>query len=411
MNSFLSELLENNIIICPDCRSDRMRLADTQISCRECGHQWPVRNDVPDFFNQYHDTTGIHRVDPTHPDHGSEEDRELIDIIMRALALDHTDHYEAVKDIVSRARTWSCHDQALSAEINHLKDRFAPAAHTVPQHPDIPATANSAPSIELVRHYFPEKAVAGGRIRGNIRVKNTGVSTWSSRTSVPLYLSMFWTDHDQTRIDLKADLVFLPVDIVPGRSISIPMHTPVPLKNGTYRVHACLLLRGESTGVVSQCGFKIKVVSPPSTVKEKFLSFFIRPSTPSVCPIFKAAIPDYGQDHAAGLGIFTSQLKKLDRRFTHVLEVGSGTHPQTAWLPQCKVVALDISSPMLELGSLFFAQQSIPLKPAFMCADAFYPPFKEESFDAIAMFSALPGWPPKIPQSWPLENPPSIKSR
>jgi len=22
-----------------------------------------------------------------------------------------------------------------------------------------------------------------------------------------------------------------------------------------------------------------------------------------------------------------------------------------------------------------------------------------------------PGWPPKIPQSWPLENPPSIKSR
>jgi len=49
-----------------------------------------------------------------------------------------------------------------------------------------------------------------------------------------------------------------------------------------------------------------------------------------------------------------------------------------------------------------------------------YPELEEEDIIQALQYAAwlssekmrvLPGWPPKIPQSWPLENPPSIKSR
>ncbi|NEX17215.1 MAG: hypothetical protein C1943_11420 [Halochromatium sp.] len=99
-------------------------------------------------------------------------------------------------------------------------------------------------------------------------------------------------------------------------------------------------------------------------------------------------IADYGEDHAAGTALIKRSLRVAGVTQARILEVGSGTHPHTAWLTDHEVVALDISSPLLELGALYFGDR-FSERLGLLCADAFAAPFASGSFDMVCMFSAL----------------------
>lgn len=68
--------------------------------------------------------------------------------------------------------------------------------------------------------------------------------------------------------------------------------------------------------------------------------------------------------------LIATSLKQAGVTKARILEVGSGTHPPTAWLTDHEVLALDISSPLLELGALYFADRFTD-RLGFLCADAF----------------------------------------
>jgi ubiquinone/menaquinone biosynthesis C-methylase UbiE len=89
---------------------------------------------------------------------------------------------------------------------------------------------------------------------------------------------------------------------------------------------------------------------------------------------------------------YGEDLQTSRRNGLRMLEVGSGTHPQTAWLPELEVLAVDISLPLLELGSLYFGSRFAE-RLGFVCADASNLPLKSAQFDAIALFSALHHFP------------------
>jgi ubiquinone/menaquinone biosynthesis C-methylase UbiE/uncharacterized protein YbaR (Trm112 family) len=382
--SFLHELIEDRVIICPFCQSDQMQITPNRLHCHACGSHWPVRNSVPDVFNNYNSTV----VQPPSSDTPMEADKQLIELIISQLGLHRDKHYNTVKEIVNRAGVLSCADNAQTAEIRDLQDRFLPS-ESIRCNRITPPDANKNPLFLLERHYLPPKIIAGSSLTTNFRITNTGQHPWSSKTGDPIYLCLYWTRKDGTPVGDRVQNVPFPVDIAPGRSITLPVRTNTPSSAGTYWVHICLADKNNRIITRNPCCVECKVTA--ETIKDNFLKRFKKTGNP-VTPSLGKAIADYGKDHAKGRELFTAALEKRGKP-TRVLEIGSGPHPQTAWIPDNKVAALDISSPLLELGSLFFAEKHLASTLAFICADAFCAPFKKNSFDAIAMFSTLHHFP------------------
>ncbi len=387
MNSFLSELIEDQVVICPTCNSSKLSLNENQLRCSRCGTNWPVSNLVPDLFNQYRNNE-LSEVSVSEKQ--KQENSHLSREIIQALELKTVKNLAAVESIVAKASLLSCADNALAAEIRDLRDRFLPQPNRL-LYPKVSVEANKKPEILLERHYFPREMFANTKITCNIRVKNTGSNYWSSRTEQPLSLSLYWTDNRAVELALPVNPVRFPVDIQPGRSISVPIFIRAPSMGGRYQLNVCLL-----SGIkrVNQgCGgfFAIEIIHKNSAGRP--INIWGQ-SAQEIKLLSGKGIRDYGKDHRCGCDIFTAELLKLKgQHCKHILEIASGSHPQTAWIPDSKVLALDISLPLLELGNLFFAEKELTSKVTFICADAMNPPLKEKSFDAIAMFSALHHFP------------------
>ena len=376
----LDELARQQVLICPACRASKWRIHPTNLECRRCRAAWPIRNGVPDFFNRYQGTV------PAADDAMLGEYQALVTTIAKALELPGDEAtFRRVSEIVHRASTWTCDSDCLTAEINDLLDRFAPEARSISPPP--PASdANRDPHIAFERHYVPRTLPPGARLSANVRVANTGEHPWSSRARGNLVLSGQWIDRRRLPVDPHIGSVRFPVDISPDRSISVPLQIEAPLQGGTYRLRLGLELQetGEHTGETLEIPVRITRLS---TVL--FSRFGAGPLLGRFHGFEQhAEIPDYGADHAAGVRLIEDRLKSASKNGARILEVGSGTHPHLAWLTEYRLVALDISSPLLELGSLYFGDR-FSTRLGFLCADAFDAPLARRSMDAIAMFSAL----------------------
>ena len=394
-SSFLSELIQEKIIICPACHHDHLILSNDQLLCLGCQKPWPVRNGVPDLYSRYrsaHEQTGSHEHSQTTQNSQKTENfpktnDALTDLLINALELQGEKSREAVQSIVNRTSLLSSMDDALTAEIQDVKDRFLPS-DTGAGIPDIPADANKAPGIFLERHYFPARITAGTRLTANIRVKNIGHHPWSSRTKMPLLLAVIWTAEKKNGFIRQSDPVRFPVDIAPERSITVPITVSAPGHSGRYALTPCLV-DGENQ-VAARAAEPFVITVKPHSLKDRITAFF----TPGkkITPVVNPDIAAYDKDHETGRAIFEAELKKR-RRLTRVLEIGAGVHPQTAWIKDSQTLALDISAPLLELGSLYFTQKNLASKVGFICADGCSPPLKSGTFDAVALFSTLHHFP------------------
>lgn len=369
MLTFIETLARDGILLCPSCRQHSWRIAPEVLSCQGCGADWPIRNRVPDLFNRYQPSPAVTGAEPP------AQQQELVAAIVKALELDPEGEMPArVAEIVARASSWACDDNAYTAEINDLLDRFAPSPAALELGPAPAPCAD--PSLRLERHYLPPVLAAGSRQSANIRVTNCGTERWSSRMEAGLELAARWLDGD-TELGGEPMRTRFPIDIAPGRSISLPLPIVAPETPGRYRLRVQLqrLDTGEAVGAAFDLDIETAASVPPAPGLE---------TEPEVRP----QIVDYGEDHAAGTKLIEAALKDAGIERARILEVGSGTHPHTAWLTDHEVLALDISSPLLELGSLYFGDRFHD-RLGFVCADAFNAPFAAGQFDLVCMFSAL----------------------
>ncbi|WP_176722504.1 class I SAM-dependent methyltransferase [Candidatus Thiosymbion oneisti] len=337
-----------------------------------------MHNDVPDMFNQYTISSSAEV---------GENLNELADAIAQVLMLEEKSCSEKVLEINKKASRYSCSDAEITAEINELRSRFIPQCR--PVFPDIPPDANKSPKLEMERHYFPRRIVSGETIIANVRVKNCGQFVWSSRTDHGLKFSVSWIDGENQRVAGLLVPINFPIDIDSGRSITIPVTTQAPRKPGVYRVHACLLDWQLRIVAEARSGIKIQVDSAFKNTYRRVLGLEKTISQPQ----FFDTIPDYGKDHSRAVDLFDDEIKKLKRTPTRIIEVGSGTSPHAVWTKNCQILALDISSPLLELGSLYHQKHHPFLNVAFLCANAYEPPLKTQAFDSVVMFSTLHHFP------------------
>jgi SAM-dependent methyltransferase/uncharacterized protein YbaR (Trm112 family) len=382
-HGFLSELIQEKMVVCPVCHHDKLALGSDQLLCRNCQTIWPVRNDVPDLYNRY--KTSNNRKSAC--ENIRKIDAAAVDLLINALDLHQDKYREAVRQIVHRTRALSSFDDAITAEIQDVTGRFLPRPDAGVD--DIAADANTAPDILLERHYFPEQIPPAAKTSANIRVKNIGHHPWSSRTEVPLSLAVYWTKIQSKEVVLQSHPVRFPVDIAPGRCITMPMAVSTPPCTGIYALNVCLV--SGSDRVAATAATPITMIVKSHSLREQIAAFFHIGKKP-ITPVMKKGVDQYDRDHETGRAVFEAELKKR-RRSTRVLEIGSGVHPQTAWISDSKTVALDISAPLLELGSLYFTEKKLESQVAFICADGCDPPFKPNTFDAVAMFSTLHHFP------------------
>jgi SAM-dependent methyltransferase len=384
--SLLARWMSEGVFKCPICQSVQLEFSTNAVRCRECAVTWPVRNQVPDFFNQYTPGSGknsdVSRMDG--------QQAETIETLIHLLDLPDSDGVRAsVADIVQRSSSLTCDNIALNAEINDLIERFVPPA----ENPALPAPApqsNADARINYVRHYFSTNYPAGDALCANVRIQNLGSYPWSSRTAAPRTLSAWWGQGEIPQT--LAGTCVLPVDLLPGACITLPVQLEAPRQAGQWTLFVGLADGGKLVADVAPLKIPLKVSPNWSLPWHRAVRRLQEQAVRCRRLVQKRRPFDYGEDHQLGVQIIKKWVQMSRRNGLRFLEVGSGTHPHTAWLPELEVLAVDISLPLLELGSLYFGSRFTE-RLGFVCADASNLPLASAQFDAIAMFSALHHFP------------------
>lgn len=386
MSSLIDRLIAEAVLRCPACGEAALGAVESELACGACGGRWPVRNDVPDLFNRY-------RSDAAAPAPLSADAERLVATIVSVLDLTADAETTArVGEIVRRASTWTTDSDAITAEINDLLDRFAPERAEIAMAPPT-AEANRDPRIRFDRHYLPSTLALGARSSGNVRVTNVGEHEWSSRVPGGLVLRARWIDRAGRPVTHDDMTTTLAVDVSAGRSISIPLRLVAPDRAGRFTLQVRLARQDTDESFGAPLEVAVQIEAPRAGLLGRLRSR-ARPAADDdvVVVEHRPPIADYGEDHAAGVELVEAALRRRGLHRARLLEVGSGTHPHLAWLTDHELVAIDISSPLLELGSLYFGDR-FDTRLGFLCADALHPPLAPASFDLVAMFSALHHFP------------------
>jgi SAM-dependent methyltransferase len=330
-----------------------------------------MERGVPDFFNHYRG--------PRRKPRWSWRLKRNADRLIALLSLPPTAAVRtAVVDIIGRTGR-STDDKALTAEIKDLYDRFGLNGEGVRiKLPRVPFRANARPEVRFERHYFPGRLPPDTKLTRNVRVRNAGRHAWSSRARHPFLLSYRWLDASGAVAISEGPRSSLPVDVEPGRAMSIPLSVVTPPAEGRFTLRVIPFVEGVSRLETHALDIDIEITRHA----EATTAMFERGST----------VGTYAEDHAAGRELLLSFLRERAAGPITLLEVGGATHPQAAWIPGCSLVNLDISSPLLELGALYFGPERED-QVCFVCGNAMDPPFQPGTFDGAVLFSTLHHFP------------------
>ena len=381
MKPVLARLLREGKLQCPGCLSRSLADRASGIACSSCDRLWPVRHGAADFVAQYEAADRPLGI-PT------ENSKDFCKHLLKRLSLPD-ECGPAVADVLARAAELACTDPSLTAEIQDLMDRFEFVPAAPAERPPLgsgergegfraqDARNTSRLAVEFVRHYLPSSWAPDTHTTVNVRLKNAGDVTWVSTGDTPLYLSYHWVDPTSGKVFAEGLRTRFPVPIEPGRALTLPLRVLTPTERGTYILRV-RLVHEYVRWVEPSLDLRIAVINEAGRDLPEIPRF---PGQAS-----------YGEDHQVGVRMIAEHIGRLHPSRQLILEVGSGTQPHTAWLDNADVIALDISAPLCELGSMFFEARSRQ-NVCFVCADAMRVPFAQGSFDSVVMFSALHHFP------------------
>lgn len=367
-----SWLLAEHLLVCPTCGvSDAMTDTDTTLDCAACNAEVPIVSGVPDFFTGYADDTTA----------SPPADQTVVAEIATILDLPDTDQVKASIETALRLADRDTDSPALTAEIREVHARFVGGESA---DPPLPTTANGSANASIERHYAPTGFVAGERRFVNVRLRNTGTETWSSRTS-PIAITAASRFHRRSlgrRSETDPVYTPLPIDIEPGRAITLPIEVNVPIKTGNHQLEVGLFHHPD--GFIQGTGIRLDVeihnTAHPDT----------RP-LPSTIES-REGVADYGEDHRIANDMVDAAMERFwpndDRR---IIEIGGSTHPQSWSHARSKLVNIDISAPTLQLGALYDRHHGRSI--VHLCADAMQSPLALGSWHAVTMYATLHHFP------------------
>jgi len=254
------------------------------------------------------------------------------------------------------------------------------------------AVPHGAPGrrVAFVRDYIEASLPGGTRLQRTIRIRNDTSRTLRASGTHAWRLSYRWSD---TRGDqVEADVVDspLPVDIEPGRTISLAMTIGTPAKPGPHELSVTL-----SAPRASFLGRFVR--QEVHVLLRRTIEVTDRHEAPpghQQIAISETAM-DYATDHADARTFVADYVTCMpDARRLKVMEVGAGIHPQLSCLAETghTVVAADVCFNQAQLGALYFHfvdPRQLSDRLLFVTCDACEAPFEPGAFDGVAMFSTL----------------------
>ena len=370
VHPLIERLAEERKLRCPLCVGGPLVPGQGQVRCEACSQTFAIYNRVVDLFG-----LGV-------PDGVAAPDRTVALAERLTAALDlPTDEASvgAVADVLGRTALLSAND-ALDAEIRDIADRFGLEVAAGPDLPVAVAPAGDVLDVVVDRHYVPAALAAGEQVTCNVRFSNRGSHPLGSESDPPVTVGVRWLDAEGVVLPMAERRTRLPIVVAAGRSITLPVVVDVPATQGPHTLVVCPVIEGRRW--VAEGGVAVAVevgtVAPPLTALDLQLD-----ATP----------PDYGKDHETALAMLREQVADiLARPGRRILEIGGGTSPQISWFGPHEAVNVDISLPLLELGSLWYAHHAaghVAENLAFLCADATSLPFEDCTFDVVTMFATL----------------------
>ena len=298
-----------------------------------------------------------------------------------------------VESEIAKAIAWTgarFETSHLSAEARMLAERFRipefELDHERPASPGVLGRLKAGlgaalrheapPSLALVRHTIGERLTAGQEVWRSARVRN-GAAPLRAEGGSAARVESRWTAFDGSPIEAATRTTPLPVDLEPGRELTLVLRLRVPDAPGACRLALHLVA--------------------PGAPQEPFAAHDVHVGRLDL-PVFEheyhPAANDYQTDHriaAEELQAFVR--KRYPGRRCALLEIGGGVHPQSWVLAHeghC-VVAADISHSQSILGALYFrfAVPALAERFAFMSCDGAQLPFADGSLDGVVLFAAF----------------------
>lgn len=231
--------------------------------------------------------------------------------------------------------------------------------------------------VQVVRHSVGEHLTVGREVYRSVRLRNTGTATLRSDGLGVAHVDTRWCGQDAKPIAEAQRSNALPVDIEPGRELTLILRIKVPAVPGPHVMHLHLVAPGAPSEPVAS--FPIQAV---------------------LCdlPVFDYAyhpqMLEYDADHRVANDELRAFLaERYAGRAATVLEIGGGVHPM-GWVlanEGHRVIAADISHAQSILGALYFRHAMPALRDslAFLSCDGVELPFADETLDGVTLFAAF----------------------
>jgi len=352
----LIKLIEERRLLCPK-NALPLVLSDGHLISEDA--TWKIKSRSVDLYGDY-DSDPI-----SFSDHAFA--REV------AIALKLEDQLPSVTAAVADTALLAI-DPAYTAEIAELADRLG-IADRVKHAQEKPLVNNLEANLSFMPPFMGATLPAGSSIKRSLRVKNDGQFAVSSEGHSPVHISYHWLDLAGNPVIFEGERSPLPIPLTPGSSVTVICDIITPAMPGKYLFQFQALIEGIRW--IEDAIFSIPILVEHEFSRQSPLEYTINNYS-------------YQEDHTLSLYLAEHMLNAIPGS-KRLLEVGGGIHPQSNALTRsnCDVVSIDISSPMSQLGQLYFDHVDRNERIAFVTCDAHAPPFQAETFDGVMIFSAL----------------------
>lgn len=240
------------------------------------------------------------------------------------------------------------------------------------------APAKSGPRLERLSDSIGERLTMGLETWRSVRVRNAGDAALVAQGAKAARVEMRWADAQGRDLPECAVATPVPIDIEPGREITLIVRVRAPSLPGRFALRA-QVATGADAAAAPFLAMPVEV---------------IRCELPVFEYAYHPAILDYESDHRVAVQELMDYLA-LSRggQPATVLEIGGGVHP-TGHALAClghKVLSADISHSQSILGTLFFRHQRPDIDPrlGFVSCEGTELPVADGTFDGVMLFASF----------------------
>jgi SAM-dependent methyltransferase len=355
---------------CVLCRSYDLKQDNGDYRCQECSTQYPVVGDVGIMF------AGVKSAPGTRPDSKlAQQILGAFDLPQDVIAV------ERLRHLFSKKMTFG--DDLIQTEAAQFLDRVRNSGHELDfvDETVMPA-AYGAVGNEFVKplwvlDYIPRRLPPDQDQLANVRFENVGTAPMRHAGEGRVTIATRWARANGETLDMQDIRTPLPLDILPGRAITVPVRFQTPRVEGDAELS--LVLVEEGVRFLDDDTHKVSI----HIVNEN------RPQ-PWAGWSFNQDQRDYDQDHVRGLELLEGWVKDHAPAHPRILEIGGNAIPMIERL-EGDLHNVDVD--LLGLQICAMRQRQAGRSMTSICADAQDLPYQSSFFDVIVIFASLHHFP------------------